>query len=122
MIQAYFLDKNIFSGTLKAKFEAFEAFEIYREFMGKKLMGKIKDLPYKEKIKELHTELSNYVHPSKEKTLYLMEKSGNKNPWNQLKKNVYNESLLRDCLDKTKEVIRYFLEINKHFEKLYLKK
>lgn len=122
MAQAYFIDTNIISGKLKGKFEVYKTFEEESRFsfIGQNLINKLDGIPNQDKLRNLYKDLSKYVHPSYDQSLDFMEKAEEKDPWDRMKENIYNESLLKDCLAKTKEIIKCFIDIDKHFEKIYL--
>lgn len=122
MIQAYYIDTNLPSASLKTKFEAFKLFEKAKrfDFIGQNLINKLENIPNQDKLREIYKELSNYVHPSYKQSLDFMEKASEKEPWDRMKENIFNEELLKKCVLKSKEVIKCFLDIDKKFESYFL--
>lgn len=122
MTQAFFIDTKLPNAKLKTKFEAFKMFdeESNFDFIGTKLINNLDGIPNQDKLRNLYKELSDFIHPSYKQSLHFMDKALERDPWDRMKENIYDEIILKDCIFKCKEVIHCFLEINKRFERLYL--
>jgi len=120
--QAYFIDTKMISANLDIKFNVFEMLDKDSSFIfiGQKLISKLDGMPEQSKINSIYSELSNFVHPSYDQAQKFMEKASEKESYDRMKENIYDEINLRECVNKCKEVINCFLKINKKFEKIYL--
>lgn len=119
VMQAYYIDYNHHEASLKARFEVYKALENWGGFIGTKLFSKVKGIHFREELNLHYRELSNYVHPSTEESLTFID-ANTPNFVDSLKKNTYNEDLIKKCIEEVHKTKNLLIQIDSHFEKSLL--
>ncbi len=122
IIQAYYIDLNHFNVELNSKLEILKALSEYSRFYGSELINKIKGLSKKQELRDLFSELSNYVHASYEECIPFIDPTSKTDVIDSLKFNIYNEALLKKCVAKCIEVSKWLIILNEDFEIKFLEK
>ena len=113
--QACYIDLNHMGASLESKLEVYKALGEIGGFIGSSLFDRIKGFQDKQKIKEVYSDLSRYVHPSIEESRRRIESPPSGGVVDSLKFNIYDRELLILAVDKCKQVASLLISIDNHF-------
>ncbi len=118
VIQALYIDINHYTASLSSKLEVYKALSDFQGFIAKNLFNRVKvKKSLRKRIRKQYSELSNYVHGSKDEIIQLTSRD-----INDVLVFHYDENMENFCRKKGIEFVDIVLDISKEFETKYLEK